>query len=76
MPVYEFVCQRCQHPFEELVFGDERPVCPSCGAAELEKQLSTFATSQAASPASMPRNGPAGCGTCGDPRGPGACATN
>ena len=43
MPVYEFVCQRCRHPFEELVLGSERPSCPSCGSAELEKQLSSFA---------------------------------
>jgi putative FmdB family regulatory protein len=71
MPVYEFVCQRCRHPFEELVLGSEQPVCPSCGSAELEKQYSAFAVNAEARPELPP-----GCGTCGDPRGPGACSMN
>ena len=73
MPVYEYVCDRCRHPFEELVRGDERPVCPSCGSADLEKRFSVFATSGQAA-ASEAARAPGSCGTCGDPRGPGACA--
>jgi hypothetical protein len=37
---------------------------------ELEKKLAVFAT-QGSTPAA-----PMGCGTCGDPRGPGACKLN
>jgi len=78
MPVYEYVCSACQKPFEELVLGDERVACPACHSARVAKKFSTFATSserrpESASTANMP--GP-GCGTCGDPRGPGACSMN
>jgi putative FmdB family regulatory protein len=70
MPVYEYVCQDCGHAFEALVFGSERPHCPTCEGARLEKQFSTFATSAEEAPRPVP--GP--CGSCGDPGGPGACA--
>jgi len=68
MPVYEYACRKCGHEFEELVFGDEKPVCPKCKAAKPEKKFSVFGTQ--GEPA------PPGCGTCGDPRGPGACSLN
>ena len=76
MPVYEFVCRRCEHPFEELVLGSEVPCCPACASEELEKRFSTFATRAETAPAPMPAPMPrsTGCGTCGDPRGPGSCA--
>jgi putative FmdB family regulatory protein len=74
MPVYEYVCRSCSHPFEELVFGDEQPVCPKCASAKLEKKFSVFAAGGDASTADS--SGPGGCGTCGDPRGPGACSMN
>lgn len=74
MPVYEFVCKECERPFEELVLGSERPVCPGCGSAKLEKKLSVFAVSGERS-RSEPF-APGACGTCGDPRGPGSCATD
>ena len=74
MPVYEFVCKRCERPFEELVLGSERVACPSCGASEIEKQLSRFATQGESARADFPA--PGACGTCGDPRGPGSCSMN
>lgn len=40
MPIYEYRCKKCGHTFEELVFGDELPSCPSCHTAETEKMLS------------------------------------
>ena len=49
MPIYEFVCESCGHRFEELVgshvgvrAGDVR--CPECGAAEVERQISSTYT--------------------------------
>jgi len=75
MPVYEYVCRNCRHPFEELVLASERPVCPQCESADLEKRFSVFAT--ASEPAfESPGAAPGPCGTCGDPRGPGACSLN
>ena len=46
MPIYEFACESCGHSFEELVgshVGLELAdvVCPGCGSAKVERQLST-----------------------------------
>jgi putative FmdB family regulatory protein len=40
MPLYEYVCASCRHPFEALVYGDEQAECPQCKGRELERQLS------------------------------------
>ncbi len=72
MPIYEYVCKECNHHFEALVYGKEKAECPKCHTKKLEPQLSVFAVS-AKGPSSSSR--PAGpCGSCGDPRGPGACS--
>lgn len=71
MPLFEYVCKQCSRQFEELVLGTTAPTCPSCQSEKLEKLLSTFAVS---SGNGSPGDAVAPCGTCGDPRGPGACA--
>jgi putative FmdB family regulatory protein len=44
MPIYEYVCMKCESHFEELVrYDDAAPACPDCGAADARKQLSVFA---------------------------------
>jgi len=40
MPIYEYVCGKCGHPFEVLVRGDEKPQCPKCGSRKLGKKFS------------------------------------
>ncbi len=41
MPMYEYVCEECQHPFETLVFDKNDVVeCPKCQATKVQKQLS------------------------------------
>lgn len=72
MPIYEYLCSACGHAFEALVGTSERPRCPECQSPRLEKQFSTFAAPGAARSEAVPP----GCGTCGDPRGPGACSMN
>jgi putative FmdB family regulatory protein len=47
MPIYEFVCETCGRPFEDLVrsyaaIADVR--CPACGSASLRRKVSTFAS--------------------------------
>jgi len=75
MPIYEYICRDCQHKFEALVSAARQPECPSCHGTGLEKQLSVFAVSaKSGGGDAMPAMGP--CGTCGDPRGPGACNLN
>jgi putative FmdB family regulatory protein len=44
MPMYEYVCMKCEAHFEELVRGDQEVSCPDCGATNVARQLSTFAT--------------------------------
>jgi putative FmdB family regulatory protein len=46
VPIYEFICQSCDQPFEELVgshVGTEESAvrCPACGGAEVERLVST-----------------------------------
>ena len=40
MPIYEFVCDKCHHEFEELVSGNDVPPCPKCGATQTRKLMS------------------------------------
>jgi putative FmdB family regulatory protein len=71
MPIYEYACRTCGEEFETLVRAGASPECPSCGATDLDKKLSVFATAGAAESASAT---PGPCGACGHPAGPGACA--
>ncbi|MGA9391692.1 MAG: zinc ribbon domain-containing protein [Candidatus Sulfotelmatobacter sp.] len=73
MPIFEYVCQECQHEFEALVFGRDKAKCPKCDSKKLNPQLSVFAVSAKGSSATAAA--PSGaCGSCGDLRGPGACS--
>ena len=72
MPIFEFVCRKCNNPFETIVFNSSNPKCPSCGGENLEKQFSVFAVG--GDGASALRETPGPCGTCGDPRGAGSCS--
>lgn len=45
MPLYDFHCRTCGREFEALVRGADRPTCPGCHGADLERLLSTFALS-------------------------------
>ena len=76
MPLFEYTCNQCEHEFEALVRAGETPACPSCQGTSLQRRLSVFAahTKNAATLGSVPAAG--ACGTCGDPRGPGACSLN
>ena len=73
MPLYEYICKECSHHFELIVQGSSVPACPTCQSPDLEKQLSAFAVSGGNGDIEY-GGGPGSCGTCGDPRGPGACS--
>lgn len=73
MPILEYRCKECEQQFEAIVLGAQQPECPTCRGTKLERLLSVFAVGgRSASVAAGESFGP--CGTCGDPRGPGACA--
>ena len=47
MPIFEFICNDCKHPFEELLRNSELPIgviCPKCGSQQVKKKLSAFAS--------------------------------
>ena len=66
MPLYEFACRKCEHTFEELVFANERVVCPKCASAKLERLMSAPARPQTASSPGLPLT----CNSDGPPCGP------
>jgi len=75
MPLFEYRCKNCERRFEEFVLGDAKPRCPHCESPKLEKLLSVFAVSAGGGSAAA-SEWAGGCGTCGDPRGPGSCGVN
>ena len=72
MPIFEYICRECQHEFETLVFGRDKAKCPKCQSQKLSPQLSVFAMSAKSGSGTPVRTG--ACGSCGDPRGQGACS--
>jgi len=65
VPLYEYVCRKCSKKFEELIFGDAKPVCPACRSEDLERLMSVVAVGKAA-----PDVPPSPCGSCA---GRGSC---
>jgi len=72
MPIFEYICRDCNHEFEALVYGSQKADCPQCHSKKLAPQLSTFAVATKGRSSASPAMG--ACGSCGDPRGPGACS--
>jgi putative FmdB family regulatory protein len=76
MPIFEYICKDCSRRFEALVIGAKKPQCPHCKSSRLEQKLSVFAVAasgKSAAAGDFSAEGGA-CGTCGDPRGEGACS--
>jgi putative FmdB family regulatory protein len=76
MPIYEYKCESCGSRFEKLIRRDsdrDSLVCPGCGGAALNQELSTFAAHANGRPKeAAPRMCPSG-GVCPTP---GACGMN
>lgn len=68
MPIFEYACRDCGHPFEALVRSDTTPECPECHSTALDKQLSVFATTTAGATPPTPPLGACGA-PCGMPGG-------
>jgi len=72
MPIFEYRCDRCGKPFEELVFGDAAVECPACHSKAVTKQFSVPArpmAGRAAAPVPACESGMPSSGCCGG----GAC---
>lgn len=64
MPLYEYVCESCEHAFEvlqSLGADAEGIVCPSCGHSRVSRQLSTFAAATGGAGAAAVSDSAAGC---------------
>ena len=61
MPIYEFLCKKCEAEFEELLpasrMDDEIP-CPECGDTHVRRLLSAFGAFSKQSSACDPACGP------------------
>lgn len=56
MPIYEYVCEKCEEVFEELILGSkaENDVqCPKCGEKEVKRKTSCFASTQSSAGATF-----------------------
>ena len=69
MPMYEYVCKKCDHPFEALVLGDETVECPECHSLKLEKVFSVPGAPKVNSSGALPVS----CESNLPPCGPGCC---
>jgi putative FmdB family regulatory protein len=76
MPIFEYTCQSCGHHFDHLTRVAQDAACPACDSTILEKHLSTFAVRANGGSSRSDVEALAPCGSCGDPRGPGACSMN
>ncbi len=71
MPIYEYLCKTCDTRFDELVRDSQALTtrCPKCGALEVNRLLSVFATSTStgARPSEISASGGGHCcgGVCG-----------
>jgi putative FmdB family regulatory protein len=45
MPLYEFECKKCKHPFDKVMsikdMEAEQAACPKCGSGEVQKLISS-----------------------------------
>jgi len=80
MPLYEFRCKACNHPFEQVCktgTQESEIYCPQCGKREVRRRDSTFFSASKSGSGdfdpgpSMPYSGGSSCSTCGS----GSCST-
>ena len=65
MPIYEYHCNKCEKDFECLVFGKERPNCPSCNSKKVNKLMSACGfVSKGSSGETVSASAGSSCGGC------------
>ncbi len=72
MPIYEYICPKCDAEFEKLVSNsDEKVSCDNCGSKKLTRKLSVFSASVAKPSFKCPSSGaPCGGGCDAAPKCP------
>ena len=69
MPLFEYICKKCNTKFEKIVFSidKEKVQCPKCKSEDVQKQISLFSSggnSEGCSDVSCGSNKSGGC-CCG-----------
>lgn len=63
MPIYEYICRDCKHPFEVLTTSsaaDDTVNCPECKSQDVIKTISATNFRMGSTP-SIPSGGQPGC---------------
>jgi putative FmdB family regulatory protein len=69
MPIYEYLCDRCERTVEVLVRSiSEQPQCPDCGGDQLHKEWSLPASPAVRGGGLPVSRGDSGGEACGMPR--------
>lgn len=66
MPIYEYKCGDCGKNFEYLVFGKDKPNCPSCDSENVGKKISVcgFMSKSSGGETVKSSASDSSCGTC------------
>jgi len=65
MPIYEYHCECCNQDFECLVFGQEKPECPSCSSEDVCRLMSRCGfVSKGSGGQTVSRSAGSACGGC------------
>ena len=75
MPIFEYVCRECNHRFELLVQGSITSRVSGVPGHDAGKTI-FLVWRRRHRRVGPPSGGGGACGSCGDPRGPGACSMN
>jgi len=66
MPIYEYVCQECNRPFERIVLRQTEPIsCPNCGSKRNTLQYSVVNTPNKSGNGGATSMSGSGGGCCG-----------
>ncbi len=68
MPIYEYHCKDCNSDFEQLVFSSSQAdnvPCTNCGSTNVERKVSSIASSGAVSGSSVSASSYSSCGSGG-----------
>ena len=77
MPIYEYVCEKCEHEFEHLARSmaarNDTVECPKCGSKKTGRKLTVCAVKADSHPSAPARSGHVHSGGCGCGRPHGSC---
>lgn len=79
MPIYEYVCEKCEHEFEHLAksmsASNEKVECPKCHSMKTGRKLSVVAINGGAKPSGQQAGGHVHSGMCGCGKMRGSCGS-